>query len=38
LKKLQNLAVHPEGKRRVEEMKAQLFSWYRPPEIDSSPA
>lgn len=29
---MQNLASRPEFKAKVEELKAQIFNWYRPPE------
>ncbi len=29
---MRNLALLPEYKAKAEEMKAQLFAWYRPPE------
>ncbi|MDE3195698.1 MAG: sulfatase-like hydrolase/transferase [Acidobacteriota bacterium] len=31
---MSNLAIRPEYKGRVDEMKAKLFEWHRPPEID----
>ena len=31
-REMRNLAALPEHKGKVEEMKAQLFAWYRPPE------
>ena len=29
---MRNLAALPEYKGKVEELKGQLFAWYRPPE------
>jgi choline-sulfatase len=29
---MKNLALEPEYKSKVEEMKARLFAWYRPPQ------
>ena len=31
-KEMRNLAALPEHRGKVEEMKAQLFAWYQPPE------
>jgi choline-sulfatase len=31
-KEMKNLALSPEHKGKVEELKSQLFAWYRPPE------
>jgi choline-sulfatase len=30
---MDNLALKPEGRARVEALKNELFAWYRPPEI-----
>jgi choline-sulfatase len=30
---LRNLALVPEFKAKAEELKAQLFAWYKPPEV-----
>jgi choline-sulfatase len=32
-KEMNNLALKPEHRSRVDELKSQLFAWYRPPEI-----
>jgi len=33
-KEMRNLALRPEYRSRVDELKAKLFSWYQPPEIN----
>ncbi|MBV9083107.1 MAG: sulfatase-like hydrolase/transferase, partial [Acidobacteriaceae bacterium] len=33
-KEMRNLAVHPQYKSRVDELKAKLFEWYVPPEMN----
>jgi choline-sulfatase len=33
-KEMRNLALLPEYQAKVEEMRAQLFAWYRPPELE----
>lgn len=30
---MQNIALEPHYKSKLEELKAQLFAWYKPPEI-----
>ena len=32
-----NLALKPEQRERVEQMKQELFAWYKPPEISGVP-
>jgi choline-sulfatase len=33
-KEMRNLAMKPEFRSRAEELKAKLFAWYKPPEIN----
>lgn len=33
-KEMRNLALRPEYRSRVDELKAKLFAWYTPPEIN----
>ena len=32
-KEMTNLATKPEHRSTVDELKSQLFAWYKPPEI-----
>ena len=33
-KEMRNLALKPDYRSRVDELKAKLFAWYAPPEIN----
>ena len=33
-KEMHNLALRPEHRSQVDELKAKLFAWYKPPEIN----
>jgi len=35
---MRNLALLPEHRDQAEQMKAELFAWYRPPEKQLSSA
>jgi hypothetical protein len=37
-KEMRNLALRPEYRSRVDELKAKLFSWYKPPNLSGTPA
>ncbi len=32
-KEMNNLAIQPEYREKVAQLKSQLFAWYKPPEI-----
>ncbi len=35
-REMKNLALSPQYRQKVEEMKARLFAWYRPPQISGA--